>query len=350
MTELHRGVQRDNGATSAAPGGTTQTHANLPAGSLDVGDLQWLYRGERTTVTSRRQTHLSAIDRFRARTGGEWMAEFFGTFLLVLLGCGAVAVTVVGLSGSGRRSGSFGSADWLIINWGWGLAVAFGVYIAGGVTGAHLNPAVTLAFALRRKFPWRKVPVYWLAQLVGAFAAAALIFAVYHSAIDAFGPANGTPVHTQDTFAIFATYPAKYFHGSLVGPFVDQIVGTGVLVAVIAALIDNENQAPQANMAALLVGLTVVVIGTSLGTNDGYPINPARDFGPRAFAWFTGWGSNAFPAGGYWWIPIVGPLIGGAVGIYLYDLFVGKVLAVRPPEDEPAEPGRVPESPGSEPR
>jgi glycerol uptake facilitator protein len=328
---------------------TGQTHANLLPGGSGLG-TDWLFPGQRTTVTSRRRAKLSAIDQFRARTGGETLAEFFGTFLLVLLGCGAVATAVVGLAGSGRRTGDFGSADWLIINWGWGLAVAFGVYVAGGVSGAHLNPAVTFAFALRRNFPWRKVPVYWLAQLLGAFVAAALVFALYHSAIDAFGPANHSAVHTQDTFAIFATYPAKYFHGSNIGPLVDQIVGTGVLVILIAALIDQQNQAPEANMSALLVGLAVVVIGLAIGTNAGYAINPARDFGPRVFTWLAGWGKTALPADGYWWIPIAGPLIGGAVGIYLYDLFVGKVLAVRPAEDRPSEPGKVPDSPGSEAR
>lgn len=322
--------------------------ANTRSGPGAPGPGEWLFRGDRTTVTSRRSTRLSAVDRFRARTGGEALAEFLGTFLLVLLGCGAVATAVVGLSGSGRRQGAFGSADWLIINWGWGLAVAFGVYVAGGVTGAHLNPAVTLAFALRRNFPWRKVPLYWAAQILGAFAAAALVFALYHSAIDAFGAANQIPVRNEDTFSIFATGPADYFSGSLIGPFVDQVVGTAVLLILIAALVDQQNQAPEANMSALLVGLAVVVIGISIGTNAGYAINPARDFGPRTLTWLGGWGDTAFPADGFWWIPIAGPLIGGAVGIYVYDLFVGKVLAVRPPEDEPAEPGKVADSPGSE--
>jgi glycerol uptake facilitator protein len=325
-----------------------QRHANLPSGG--GVPTEWLLPGRGSTVTSRRQARLSGIDRFRAKAGGEALAEFFGTFLLVLLGCGAVATAVVGLSGSGRREGGFGSADWLIVNWGWGLAVCFGVYVAGGVTGAHLNPAVTLAFALRRNFPWRKVPLYWLAQVLGAFLAAALVFALYHSAIDAFGAAQNLPVHNDDSFAVFATFPADYFHGSLIGPLVDQIVGTGVLLILIAALIDQQNQAPEANMSALLVGLVVVVIGLAIGTNAGYAINPARDFGPRVLTWFAGWGKTAFPADGYWWIPIVGPLIGGSLGIYLYDLFVGKVLAVRPAEDAPAEPGRVPETPGSEAR
>jgi len=306
------------------------------------------WTGARRNITRRRpDARLSRVERFRARTGGETLAEFFGTFLLVLLGEGAIATTVVGLSGSGRRTGSFGSADWLIINWGWGLAVVFGVYVAGGVSGAHLNPAVTLAFALRRDFAWRKVPAYWAAQLLGAFAAAALVFALYHSAIDAYGAAQHTAVHSKDTFSIFATGPADYFHGSLVGPFVDQVVGTAVLVALISALIDQQNQAPESNMSALLVGLAVVVIGIAIGTNAGYAINPARDFGPRVFAWIGGWGSMALPGkGSYFWVPIVGPLVGGVIGITLYDLLVGKVLAARPDdEDGPGEAGQVPDAP-----
>lgn len=126
------------------------------------------------------------------RLGGTWgecLAEFLGTFVLIAFGDGVVAMTVAGLPGSGRTESPttifLGPSDWLLIAWGWGLAVAFGVYVAGGVSGAHINPAVTLGFAVRRKFPWRKVGPYWLAQLVGAFAGAALVYLVYHDAINA---------------------------------------------------------------------------------------------------------------------------------------------------------------------
>lgn len=147
---------------------------------------------------------------------GEMIAEFLGTFMLILLGCGSVAVAVVGLSGSGREMVPFGPADWLIISWGWGFGVVFGIYIAGGVSGAHINPAVTLAFAVRRDFPWRKVLPYWLAQLVGAFVAAALVYASYRWAIDAFNTKAGTSrQNSLPTFSIFATFPAKYFGNSI---------------------------------------------------------------------------------------------------------------------------------------
>jgi glycerol uptake facilitator protein len=287
--------------------------------------------------------------KLRQGTGGELLAEFLGTLVLVLLGCGSVAVAVAGLPGSGRQPGPFGAANWLIISWGWGLAVVFGVYVAAGVSGAHINPAVTLAWALRRRFPWRKVVPYWVAQVVGGFVGAALVYAVYHQAITAYDQAQHIAARPRslDTFAIFATFPAKYFGGGFAGPLLDQIVGTAILVGLIAAIIDNRNQAPQANMAPFLIGMIVVAIGVSYGTSAGYAINPARDLGPRILTWLTGWGELAFPGdytyfSQYWWIPIVGPLVGGAVGVVVYDLFIGQVLDVR--GTIPPEAGRTPES------
>jgi glycerol uptake facilitator protein len=293
--------------------------------------------------------------QLRAGTGGELLSEFLGTFVLILLGCGSVAVAVAGLPGSGRQEVAFGASNWLIVAWGWGLAVVFGVYVAGGVSGAHINPAVTLALAVRRHFPWSKVGPYWAAQLVGAFAGAALVYALYAPAINAFNATNNIAARSQSvpTFAIFATFPAEYFNGGWGGPLVDQIVGAAVLVALVAALIDNRNQGPLSNLAPFLIGLIVAAIGFSIGTNAGYAINPARDLGPRVFTWLAGWGGLAFPGAGpwfdnYWWIPIVGPLIGGVVGICVYDLFIGNVLAARlarPPEEREPTPevGRVPE-------
>ncbi|KOT29121.1 MIP family channel protein [Streptomyces caelestis] len=263
------------------------------------------------------------------------LAEFLGTFVLILLGVGSVAVAVAGLPGSGRQTVDFGPANWLIISWGWGLAVVFGVYVAGGISGAHLNPAVTLAFAVRRDFPWRKVLPYWLAQVLGAFVAAALVYACYRWAIDAANAKEGiTREESLGTYSIFATFPAEYFGNSWWGPLLDQIVGTGILLLLICALIDTRNTAPMSNLHPFLIGLVVVAIGLTFGTNAGYAINPARDFGPRLFTFFEGWGSIALPGSfgwfsGYWWIPIVGPLIGGVLGALVYDLFIGPVLKAR---------------------
>jgi glycerol uptake facilitator protein len=276
---------------------------------------------------------------------GELLSEFLGVFVIIAFGDGVVAMAVAALPGSGRTSGPtviFDAAgDWLLITFGWAMAVAFAVWIAGGVSGAHLNPAVTLAFAARRKFSWSKVLPYWAAQVIGAFVGAALVFLVYHNAIDAFNLAAGTPKSggkALATYSIFATFPAKYFGGGLAGPLIDQIVGTAFLLMFVVALIDERNTAVGSNLAPLAIGLAVLAIGNSFGANAGYAINPARDFGPRLFAYFAGWGKVALPGtynapgfhfSNYWWIPIVGPLIGGIIGVVIYDLFVGDVLHAR---------------------
>ncbi|MCX7520953.1 MIP family channel protein [Microbacterium sp. STN6] len=285
------------------------------------------------------------------RLGGTWgevLAEFLGTFVLIAFGDGVVAMAVAALPGSGRTSGPttffLGAGDWLLIAWGWAFAVALGVYVAGGVSGAHINPAVTLAFAVRRKFPWRKVLPYMAAQLVGAFAGAALVYLVYHDAIDAFNKASKTARDAAGglaTYSIFATFPAPYYHGNPTGPLIDQIVGTAFLVMVLVAVIDMRNTAVKANLGPLIVGFIVAAIGMSFGANAGYAINPARDFGPRLFAWIAGWGQVAMPGtidgsfSWYFWVPIIGPLIGGIIGVFLYDLFIGDVLHSRGFDTEP---------------
>ncbi|MEO6797461.1 MAG: MIP family channel protein [Candidatus Dormibacter sp.] len=270
---------------------------------------------------------------------GDLGAEFLGTFVLIAFGVGVVAMAVAALPGSGRAQTSttifLAAGDWLLITWGWAIAVTMGIYVAGGITGAHINPAVTLAFAVRGDFPWRKVLPYWAAQVAGAFAGAALVFLVYHDAISAYETASKV-AHASNvaSFSIFATFPAPYFHGGWIGPMIDQIVGTAFLLMFVAALIDRRNLAPKVNLAPLLIGLAVAAIGMSFGANAGYAINPARDFGPRLFAFFAGWGQTALPGNGgnfsnYFWIPIIGPLIGGVLGIYIYDFFIKHVLVAR---------------------
>ncbi|MFF7736349.1 MIP family channel protein [Streptomyces sp. NPDC007984] len=292
--------------------------------------------------------------RRRAGLAGECLAEFLGTFVLIAFGCGVVAMTVAALPGSGRTEGPtiffLGAGDWLLITWGWCMAVVLGIYVAGGVSGAHINPAVTLAFAVRRKFPWVKVVPYWVAQVLGALAGAALVYAVYHDAINAFDAAFKGPKtdgKTLASFSIFATFPAPYFNGGVWGPLLDQIVGTAFLVMLVVAIIDLRNTAVKANLGPLVIGFTVAAIGMSYGANAGYAINPARDFGPRLFTWMAGWDGLAFPgnlAGAfsdYWWIPIVGPLVGGVIGVLIYDLFIGDVLHARAQKGEAPEPGRT---------
>jgi glycerol uptake facilitator protein len=259
-----------------------------------------------------------------------------------MFGDGAVAMAVAALNQSGRGTVPFvASGDWLLIAWGWGLAVMLGVYVAGGVSGAHLNPAVTLSLALRRGFSWRKLPSYWAAQILGAFTAAALVYLNYRYAIGSYEAANHITRGTASsvpTFSIFATFPAKYFH-TWVGPFVDQVIGTGLLVGAIFAITDELGTPVKANLSALIVGLVVVAVGISYGANAGYAINPARDFGPRLFAWAQGWKSIAMPGNygnvsDYFWIPIVGPLVGGAIGAVIYDVLIRSVLRARGEEPD----------------
>lgn len=284
---------------------------------------------------------------------GQCLAEFMGTLVLVLLGCGSVAVAVVGLPGTDRTSGPttffVGSGDWLLIAWGWAFAVAFGVYISQGVSGAHINPAVTLAFAIRRKFPWAHVIPYWIAQTLGAIAGAAIVLGLYKDAIRVFDGQSETFMetgHTIPTMSIFSTFPAPYYDGKMFGPVFDQVVGTAMLVLIIAAVIDMRNRAVKANLGPLIIGFAVGAIGISIGPSAGFAINPARDIGPRLIAWLGGFDELAFPGNGPWfenyfWVPIVGPLIGGIIGIVVYDLFVGDVLYARAKAEEAPPVGRT---------
>jgi glycerol uptake facilitator protein len=273
---------------------------------------------------------------WRARSiWSELLAEFFGAFVLIAFGAANVAVAVVGLPESGRTPTIFaGAGDWLLITWGWAIAVTMAVYVAGGVTGAHINPAVSFALAVKGDFPWRKVLPYWGAQVAGAFAGAALAYADYFPAINMWNAAHNVVTRADPggmtTFSIFATFPAHYYGAGMLGPLFDQIIGTFFLLVCVLAIIDSMNVGVKANLAPFMVGMAVAAIGMSFGTGSGYAINPARDFGPRLFCWLMGWGTNAFPGPyGYWWVPIVGPLIGATLGVVLYKFFIADTLSAR---------------------
>src|SRR4051812_16310837 len=269
-------------------------------------------------------------------TAREVAAEFLGTFVLIVLGVGVVAQVVL----SGRVNGQY-----LSINVGWGLAVTMGIYVSAGVSGAHLNPAVTLALAVLRGFSWRKVGPYIAGQFAGAFAASAVVFVTYHDALNHFdggvrqiGGALGTAgllgTHPPPllsgvpfggalgTAVIWATYPQPFL-SVFPGGVVDQIVGTALLVGVIFALSDARNFAPPERLTPVLVGLLVLAIGATFGFNAGYAINPARDLAPRLFTAIAGWGGGVFTAGnGWWWVPVVAPCIGGVLGGFVYDALI----------------------------
>jgi glycerol uptake facilitator protein len=252
------------------------------------------------------------------------VAEFLGTLLLIVLGDGVVASVVL-----------LGKGDWLAITTGWALAVALAVYLTGKVSGGHINPAVTLALAVRRDFPRSRVLPYWGAQLAGAFVGAALVYLVYAEAFRAFEAKHDL---TRGLFqdgrlvgeaaggaGVFATYPA---FGNLGLNLFSEFLGTLVLVLAVFALIDPRNQAPGANLAPLLIGFVVWAIGLSLGGLTGYAINPARDLGPRLASALLGWGPAVFQSHGwYFWVPLAAPLAGGVTGGLLYDHAIGRSLA-----------------------
>ncbi|MFJ9588238.1 MIP/aquaporin family protein [Streptomyces acidicola] len=266
----------------------------------------------------------------RARLMGELSAEFTGTMILILFGCGAVAQVV---AGGALTHGALGDHD--SIAWGWGLGVVMGVYVAARLSGAHINPAVTLALAAFKGFPWYKVLPYCLAQTAGAFVAALLVRWNYTEVL-----AKADPHHTHKTQIVFSTLPGNgVLPISQLGALRDQIIGTAVLVLLIFAVTDLLNTPPQANLAPFIIGLIVVVIGMGWGADAGYAINPARDLGPRLASFLTGYGGAWRDQYGdlYFWVPIVGPLIGGLVGALLYGLLISRYLPVVEPE-----PGRVP--------
>lgn len=246
-------------------------------------------------------------------TAREMAAEFLGTFVLIVFGVGVVAQVVL----SGGTSGQY-----LSINVAWGLAVTMACYVAGGISGAHLNPAVTVALAAHRGFPWAKVVPYAAAQVAGAFAAAAVVFLTYREAFTAFDGGVRQIAGPQGTAGVFATYPQPFL-STFPGGFIDQIVGTALLVLVIFGITDRRNAPAPGSLTPVIVGLLVVVIGMTFGYNAGYAINPARDFGPRLFTAVAGWGSGVFTAAnGWWWVPIAAPCIGGLIGGAVYDLLI----------------------------
>jgi glycerol uptake facilitator protein len=230
-------------------------------------------------------------------------AETIGTALLILLGDGVVAAVLLAQS-KAQNSG------WIVITFGWGMGVMFAVLAVGQFSGAHLNPAVTLGFAVIGNTEWSDVPKYLIGEFAGAMLGACLVAAAYSNHWAA----------TEDPglkLAVFCTGPAIR---NTAANIVTEIIGTFVLVfGVLAFFADKATAAT--GLGGLLVGLLVLGIGLSLGGPTGYAINPARDLGPRimhAILPIPGKGGSDW---GYSWIPVVGPLIGGALGALAFDLF-----------------------------
>lgn len=261
------------------------------------------------------------VERLRARgLLGEMAAEFTGTLILILFGCGVVAqVSAADLGGHDS------------ISWAWGFGVVFGVYVSYRITGGHINPAVTIALATFKELPWRKVAPYCFAQIVGAFLGALLVRWNYTEVL-----AKVDPGHTLKTQTVFSTLPGNGdFPVGDLGALRDQIIGTAILLLLVKALTDMRNTAPKANLIPVTIGLVVVGIGMAFGTDAGYAINPARDFGPRLASFITGYHSAWLDQYGnpYFWVPIVGPIVGGVLGVLLYKLLIARFLPTGSPEE-----------------
>lgn len=232
-------------------------------------------------------------------------AEVVGTMLLIVLGDGAVAGVLLNKSKS-QNSG------WIVITTGWALAVAIAIYAVGGVSGAHINPAVTLALAVAGKFAWSQVPQYMAAQMLGAFLGALVVWLAYQ-------PHWAQTEDSSVKLAVFSTLPAIR---RLPLNLLTEIIATFVLVFGVLAILANH--APiQSGLAPLLIGFLVWAIGLSLGGPTGYAINPARDLGPRIAHALLPLPNKGGSDWAYAWVPVVGPLVGGACGAWAYGALLG---------------------------
>lgn len=229
-----------------------------------------------------------------------FLAELIGTMLLVLLGDGVVANVLLGKS-KGENSG------WIVIATGWAFAVTIPAYIVGGISGAHLNPAVTIGMATIGNFPWRDVPIYIIAQLIGAFIGGILVYLYYYPHF----------YETEDKdlkLSVFATMPAirnTFFN------FLSEFIGTFVLVFGILGITSNE-LAP--GISPFAIGILILAIGLCLGGTTGYAINPARDLMPRIVHAILPIPNKRDSDFKYSWIPVIGPILGGIFGALLFSI------------------------------
>lgn len=242
----------------------------------------------------------------------EPFAEFFGTMVLILFGDGVVAQVVL----SSGEKGAYQS-----ISWCWGIGVMFGVYCSGGISGGHLNPAVTFANCVFRGFPWKKFPIYAFAQLFGAFCGALIVYGNYKSAFDFYeGYGIRTVTGATASAGVFCTYPASFM--TRTGMFFSEVIASAILMIGIYAINDDNNLAA-GNLGPIALFFLIFGLGAAFGWETGYAINPARDFGPRLASLAVGYGSEVFSAGGwYFWIPIIAPFIGCTLGGFLYDFLI----------------------------
>ncbi|KAG2504222.1 hypothetical protein JM18_009513 [Phytophthora kernoviae] len=268
-------------------------------------------------------TQYKSLSRFATKSVHmrECLAEFLGTFVMILFGMGVNNQVVNSKDANGT---------WLSINMCWGVAVLIGVYCSEGISGANLNTAVTLSHCVYGRLPWWKAPGYMISQLLGAFCGAFVIYIMQYQNLNVVDPDRET------THSSFATYPSDNI--SNYTAFYTEFIGTAMLVLSIYAITDKRNRSAGPVGSAFAFCLMIMGLGMAFGMNTGYAVNPARDFGPRLFTFCAGWGSKVFTLRDhYFWIPLVAPLFGGVTGGGLYRLMV----EIHHPETQQSMGGKV---------
>lgn len=255
-------------------------------------------------------------------------AEFLGTFILVFFGCGVNhAATLFGAQ--------VGLWQIAVV---WGFAVMFGIYVSAAISGGHLNPAMTLAFAVHRKMPISEVVPYWVGQFAGAFCAAALLFIVFQPSITAFEKSKDIErgsfesVVTARCYGEYYSSPDKVNEADweqqqrwvpMTSAFLAEMIGTALLALIVFSLIDHRNGSrPAAHHTPFFIGLTIAILISLFAPLTQAGFNPARDFGPRLFAFVAGWQDAAIPGPnghGFWIVYILAPCVGSVLGGLLYD-------------------------------
>ncbi|KAI8343048.1 aquaporin-like protein [Chlamydoabsidia padenii] len=241
----------------------------------------------------------------------EYLAEFIGTCVLIILICGASAEQTLHVEPS---------KSWLTSSIGSGLAVLIAICIVGHVSGAHINPAVTLTFYCFSGFPGKKVLGFLIAQFLGAFSGAAILYAVIRPAIDEFDHGDRQILGPHGTAGIFATFPAVYIERY--ASVLSEVIGTALLLLIIMAT-GHQNNLPFRNAQGCFIAIGIVSISLSLGYTSGFSLNPARDLGPRLFVAVAGWGSGVFTVRDYYFlVPLLSPILGGLIGGACYTIFI----------------------------
>ncbi|KAJ1977558.1 glycerol channel [Dimargaris xerosporica] len=242
----------------------------------------------------------------------EYLAELFGTYTMTLFGLGVIITSTLNEAAVNQK--------WLLIGLGWGLAIMLALFVSQGVSGGHLNPAITITLAIWRRFPWRKVPGYILCQLLGAFIAAACLHLLFLQSLNAFADFQRDVTGPHATASLFVTFPTAAINKATA--FLSEGLATAFLTIGVFAVTDRHN-VPPVGWGPLALGLIVTVQLFSLTFQTGGALNPARDLGPRLYLLAAGWTVEVFQAEGYYFfVPMFAPIIGAVVGGFAYDLFI----------------------------